>query len=90
MTGDVDAACMIDTNHLAFLREGTLPPTGTRIVAQTDSYDHCTMTALDTGPTESLARFTDLLSSMSYADPRVRPLLDLEGLTRWVPGRTTG
>ncbi|ADJ47495.1 hypothetical protein AMES_5670 [Amycolatopsis mediterranei S699] len=27
---------------------------------------------------------------MSHADPRVRPLLDLEGLTRWEPGRTTG
>ena len=30
------------------------------------------------------------LQSMSYDDPDVRPLLDLEGLTRWVPGRTSG
>jgi phosphonate transport system substrate-binding protein len=35
-------------------------------------------------------RFGDLLLSMSYADPQVRPLLDLEGLTAWLPGRTTG
>jgi hypothetical protein len=27
---------------------------------------------------------------MSYADPLVRPLLDLEGLKQWRPGRTTG
>ena len=27
---------------------------------------------------------------MDYADPEVRPLLDLEGLTRWLPGRTSG
>ena len=27
---------------------------------------------------------------MSYADPQVRPLLDLEGLTQWLPGRTEG
>ena len=27
---------------------------------------------------------------MSYADPEVRPLLDLEGLKQWLPGRTEG
>jgi hypothetical protein len=27
---------------------------------------------------------------MSYADPQVRRLLDLEGLKRWLPGRTEG
>lgn len=27
---------------------------------------------------------------MSYGDPEVRPLLDLEGLKRWLPGRTEG
>ena len=35
LAGEVDAACMIDANHLAFVQEGTLPPEGTRIVAQT-------------------------------------------------------
>ena len=29
-----------------------------------------------------------LLLDMSYEDAEVRPLLDLEGLTRWLPGRT--
>ena len=27
---------------------------------------------------------------MSYADPDVRPLLDLEGLKEWCEGRTVG
>ncbi len=27
---------------------------------------------------------------MSYGDAEVRPLLDLEGLKAWVPGRVTG
>ncbi len=27
---------------------------------------------------------------MSYADAEVRPLLDLEGLKQWVPGRVSG
>ena len=29
-------------------------------------------------------------SGMSYDDPEVRPLLDLEGLKAWRPGRTEG
>jgi ABC-type phosphate/phosphonate transport system substrate-binding protein len=89
MAGEVAAACMIDSNHLGFGKEGTLPADGTRIVAQTQPFDHCNMTAMDTAP-DSVARFTELLLAMSYADAEVRPLLDLEGLTKWEPGRTTG
>ena len=29
-------------------------------------------------------------TSPEFADPQVRPLLDLEGLKQWVPGRTSG
>lgn len=87
--GDVDAACMIDGNHLLFSQEGTLP-TGTRILSQTAPYDHCTMAVTDTAPSDLADRFVELLLSMSYADPQVRPLLDLEGLRVWREGRTSG
>jgi ABC-type phosphate/phosphonate transport system substrate-binding protein len=88
--GEVDAACMIDANHLAFTKEGILPPDGLRIIAQTPPYDHCNMTAVDTAPAELVERFTTALRSMSYEDPEVRPLLDLEGLRTWESGRTSG
>lgn len=90
VAGDVAAACMIDGNHLLFGREGTLPPGATRVLAQTTRYDHCNMTVIDTAPPDLVARFADLLLSMSYADAEVRPLLDLEGLTEWRAGRDTG
>ena len=91
LAGDVDAACMIDANHLLFVREGTLPAGSTRVLAQTDPYDHCNMTVLAAdGSDRDVDRFAELLLSMSYADPVVRPLLDLEGLTEWRPGRTSG
>jgi phosphonate transport system substrate-binding protein len=48
------------------------------------------MTVVDTAPRELAVRFGELLRTMSYADPEVRPLLDLEGLRSWCPGRTTG
>jgi phosphonate transport system substrate-binding protein len=90
MRGECDAACLIDGNHLLFVQEGTLPSGGTRILAQTPVYDHCNFTVLDGAPETEIARFRELLLEMSYADPDVRRLLDLEGLKQWLPGRTEG
>jgi ABC-type phosphate/phosphonate transport system substrate-binding protein len=90
MRGEVDAACMIDGNHLVFTHEGTLPRGRTRVLAQTARYDHCNFTVLDGAPDALVTRFVDLLLSMRYDDPVARPLLDLEGLKQWRTGRTSG
>ncbi len=90
LSGEADAACILDANHLAFGREGTIPPGATRVLTQTPVFDHCNFTILDNAPRQQVDRFRELLSNMSYADERVRPLLDLEGLKRWVPGRVEG
>jgi len=97
--GQVDAACMVDSNLLLFGREGVLPVGAVRVLAQTPPYDHCTMTA---GPSASgaaaaaaataaaVGRFGTLLLDMDYADASLRPLLDLEGLKEWRPPRLSG
>ena len=90
LAGEIDACCMIDGNHLLFSREGTLPKGATRVLTQTGSYDHCNFTVLDDAPVGLVDRFTELILAMSYDDPKVRPLLDLEGLKAWRPGRTSG
>lgn len=90
LAGRADAACVIDANSLLFAGEGTLPPGSTRVFTQTAPYDHCNFTVLDDAPAPLLDRFVELLLSMSYDDPEVRPLLDLEGLKVWKPGRTSG
>ncbi len=90
LAGTVDAACMIDGNHLLFSHEGTLAPGSTRILTQTPHYDHCNFTVGDHAPDPLVERFTELLLAMSYDDPTVRPLLDLEGLKAWRPGRVSG
>jgi len=90
MAGEADAACMIDGNHLLFGVEGTLPAGATRIVAQTPPYDHCNFTVGAGADAGLVERFVSLLLSMSYDDPDVRPLLDLEGLKAWRVGRTSG
>ncbi len=90
LAGEADAACVIDGNRLAFAREGTIPPDGVRVLTQTAAYDHCTMTVLDDVDTSVSDRFVELLLSMSFDDPAVRPLLELEGLREWRVGRTEG
>jgi ABC-type phosphate/phosphonate transport system substrate-binding protein len=89
IAGEVDAACMIDASHLMFAGEGLFPPGSTEVVARTEPYDHCNVTAVGP-PSPWENRFAELLAGMDYADPEVRPLFDLEGLTRWVPGRVSG
>lgn len=90
VAGKVDAACMIDGNHLLFSHEGTLPPCATRVLTQTDPYDHCNFTLGPAAPTVLVERFRQLLLGMSYDDAEVRPLMDLEGLRAWREGRVEG
>ncbi|HTB12224.1 MAG TPA: phosphate/phosphite/phosphonate ABC transporter substrate-binding protein [Bryobacteraceae bacterium] len=90
LRGEADAACMIDGNHLLFSQEGVIQSGTTRVLATTPTYDHCNFTVLDGAPGELVDRFRDLLLDMSYADPSIRPLLDLEGLKQWRAGRTEG
>lgn len=90
MAGELDAACMIDGNHLLFVGEGTLPAGRTRVLAQTPAFDHCNFTVTARADGAQVERLDRLLQQMSYADAAVRPLLDLEGLKAWRPGRTSG
>jgi ABC-type phosphate/phosphonate transport system substrate-binding protein len=48
------------------------------------------MTAGPTAGGGLIDQFSALLLAMSYADEHVRPLLDLEGLKSWLPGRDEG
>jgi phosphonate transport system substrate-binding protein len=90
IAGEVDAAWMIDGNYQAFANEGVLPSGATRVLARTGLFDHCNFTVSPNAPAAQVAHFCELLFSMSWDDPAVRPLLELEGLRAWRPGRTSG
>jgi ABC-type phosphate/phosphonate transport system substrate-binding protein len=60
------------------------------VLGRTPHYDHCNFTVFEDTPERLTQRFQELLLGMSYSDPKVRPLLDLEGLKQWLPGRTDG
>jgi len=90
LRGEVDAACVLDANLLTFAAEGTLPADRVRVLHSTAPYDHCNFTVLDGVDEAVIERFTSLLFGMSWDDPPVRRLMDLEGLRAWLPGRTSG
>jgi ABC-type phosphate/phosphonate transport system substrate-binding protein len=90
LSGGADAACLHEANYRAFIGDDLIQPLQTSVLAYTQPYDHCNMTA---GPSASPAlvdRFRSLLLAMNYSDPAVHPLFDLEGLTEWRDARTTG
>jgi ABC-type phosphate/phosphonate transport system substrate-binding protein len=60
------------------------------VLTQTEPFDHCNFTVGPAVPEGLVSRFRALLLGMSYDDPEVRPLLDLEGLKAWREGRLEG
>ncbi|HEY5807556.1 MAG TPA: PhnD/SsuA/transferrin family substrate-binding protein [Povalibacter sp.] len=90
LAGEIDACCMIDGNHLAFGLDGTLPAGSTRIIERTPFYDHCNFTTSPGAPEAAVVKFVEILFAMQWDDADVRPLLELEGLRQWLPGRTSG
>jgi len=87
---NAEAACVLDTNYAIFVNEGTLDPGATRVLVSTPPYDHCNFTVCDSLPEERLMPFVELLLGMSFQDPEVRMLMELEGLRQWLPARTSG
>jgi ABC-type phosphate/phosphonate transport system substrate-binding protein len=90
LAGDADAACLIASNYSAWLADGTIPAGATRVLAETPPYDHCNVTVGPAAPGPLVERFSALLMAMSYEDPHLRPLMDLEGVTSWHDGRVAG
>lgn len=88
--GSADAACVLDANYTVFINEGTLDPGTTRVLASTPPFDHCNFTVRRDLPEERFKPFVEVLLGMSFQDPEVRTLMELEGLKQWLPARTSG
>jgi ABC-type phosphate/phosphonate transport system substrate-binding protein len=69
---------------------GSIDPRALRIFWTSHGYSHCNFTAR-AGLSAPLAeRFTKAIQAMHYADPKWKQIMNLEGLTRWMPGSTEG
>jgi phosphonate transport system substrate-binding protein len=82
--GRADAGALGGATWTSQLAKGRVDPSQLVHFWTSPPYCHCNFTALTEFPTDLGQRWTDALVAMSYDDPHWRPLMDQEGLTRWV------
>jgi phosphonate transport system substrate-binding protein len=61
-----------------------------RIFWTSHGYSYCNFTARVGGSQSPAERFAKAIQAMDYNDQRWKQIMNLEGLTRWVPGGTAG
>ena len=88
--GEAAACAMIDLNWQAWTTDGTIDPAKFHIIATTDRYDHCVFAVRADFDAATETRWLDVLYRMDYSNPEHRTMMDMEGLKKWEPGRTTG
>ena len=89
-SGEADASTMLDLNWETWTADGTVNAAEFSVIARTGQFDHCVFAVGEGFPAEVQKRWTDVLLSMSYDDPKHREMMDMEGLKAWMPGRTSG
>ncbi len=90
LDGRADAAALLDLNWQLWSTDGTVDPGRLSVLDTTAPFDHCNFTATAGLMAERAEQWTRVLLSMDYANPAHREMMDLEGLRRWLPGRTSG
>jgi len=89
-SGQVDASTMLDLNWQAWTGDGTIDAGEFAVLASTGTFDHCVFAVRDDFPSDLVERWTSVLLSMRYDNPKHREMMDMEGLKEWLPGRTSG
>lgn len=85
---EVDASVTTTNNWNLWVSNGTIDTGILEIVHTTTLYDHCIFTIRENFSNDLLAAFEDGLAKMNYENPEHKEMMDLEGLKKWVPGRT--
>ena len=70
--------------------EHLVPEGALQEIWSSPAYNHCMFTARPDLDPEQERRFAEALSAMSYDNPSHRPILDAEGLQRWLPPHLDG
>lgn len=89
-SGAAQACAMLDLNWERWSHDGTIDPARFKVLATTDRFDHCVFTVRDDFAKDREEKWLKVLFTMSYDNPAHREMMDMEGLKKWEPGRTTG
>jgi phosphonate transport system substrate-binding protein len=90
MKGSAEAGAIGKATWDAFVANGSIDPRSLRIFWTSHGYSHCNFTARATLAASLAERFTKAIEAMDYNDPKWKQIMNLEGLTRWMPGSTEG
>ena len=90
LDGRADAGAVGSPFWEGVQREQIVPTAALTVVWSSPSYSHCMFTARADLETELERRFTEALLRMSIDNPAHRPILEAEGLKRWVPADIQG
>jgi len=88
--GTADAGAI---GHVTWLKEVELGHVNTDLVRSvwtSPPYCHCNFTALPDFDQKLAQQWTEVLLGMEYNNPRWRRIMELEGLTAWLPGQKAG
>jgi ABC-type phosphate/phosphonate transport system substrate-binding protein len=88
--GTADVGAVGDPTWIRELEAGHVNGALVRTLWTSPPYCHCNFTALASFDPVWAARWSRALLAMNYNDQKWRRLMDLEGLTAWVPGRKAG
>jgi ABC-type phosphate/phosphonate transport system substrate-binding protein len=90
LDGRADAGA-IGSPFWTTVREQRLVPEGALSeIWSSRGYNHCMFTARPDFDLDRERRFVEALTAMSYDNPNHRPILDAEGLRRWLPPHLDG
>jgi ABC-type phosphate/phosphonate transport system substrate-binding protein len=87
---EADAAGIADSTWQRQTQKGEVDLDRVLSFWVTPGYCHCNFTALPDFDPDRAREWSAALLAMDRADPRWRPLMDLEGVRRWLPGRKQG
>ena len=88
--GSADAGAIARATWDASVAGGTIDKRRLRMFWTSHGYSHCNFTARAALAASLAERFTNAIQAMDYNDPRWKQVMNLEGLTRWMPGSTAG
>jgi len=90
LDGRADAGAIGSPFWNTVRNERLVPEGGLREIWSSPAYNHCMFTARPDLDREREQRFVEALTAMSYDNPAHRPILDGEGLQRWLPPHLDG
>lgn len=88
--GKTEASFVLAPNFEAWLKDGSVDENVVEVLAKTENFDHCLFSAHQDVSDEDLKEFSDIMLKMDYSNEKEKEIMDMEGLTKWVEGRTTG